>query len=139
MAAQAKNIPSFHLLIPSNRKNIHMVEEFFLKVNKTLNIPEEKLHALLVAVTEAVNNGIIHGNESNASKNVTLTCTLQRKTLTIKIKDEGNGFIPEHVANPLNDDNVLKTGGRGVFLMKAFMHSVKYNKKGNEVTMVMKL
>lgn len=116
-----------------------MVEEFFLKVNKTLNIPEEKLHALLVAVTEAVNNGIIHGNESNASKNVTLTCTLQRKTLTIKIKDEGNGFIPEHVANPLNDDNVLKTGGRGVFLMKAFMHSVKYNKKGNEVTMVMKL
>lgn len=116
-----------------------MVEEFFLKVNRTLNIPEEKLHALLVAATEAVNNGIIHGNESNSEKNVTLTCTLKRKTLTVKIKDEGEGFVPEKIADPLQEDNVLKTGGRGVFLMKTFMHSVKYNKRGNEVTLTMKL
>jgi serine/threonine-protein kinase RsbW len=115
------------------------VEEFFRSTNKAFNLPDEKLHALLVSVTEAVNNGIIHGNNNDESKYVTLTSSMRGRTVTIKVKDEGMGFTPETVANPLSEENLLNTGGRGVFLMKAFMQSVKYNKKGNEVTMVMKL
>ncbi len=129
----------FRLLIPSDRKNIHLVEDFFREVNATLHLSDEKLHALLVAVTEAVNNGIIHGNKNNRSKNVVLSCLIKGKTLSVKVKDEGEGFNPGDVSNPLHENNLLRTGGRGVFLMKAFVHSVKYNKKGNEVTLVMKL
>jgi serine/threonine-protein kinase RsbW len=130
---------TFQLQIPSDRKNIHRVEEFFHTANKSFHLPEEKLHLLLVAVTEAVNNGIIHGNKSDESKAVTIVCGMKGKTLTVKIKDEGEGFDPSGISNPLHDDNLLRTGGRGVFLMKAFMQSVKYNKKGNEVTLVMKM
>lgn len=129
----------YQLSIPSSRKNINLVEEFFRTMNDKFKLPEEKLHALLVSVTEAVNNGIIHGNKNDESKYVVLSCSMKRKTLTVKIKDEGEGFQPETIANPLHEDNLLSTGGRGVFLMKAFMQSVTYNKKGNEVTMVMKL
>jgi serine/threonine-protein kinase RsbW len=129
----------FQLSIPSSRKNITLVEKFFHTINDTFNLPEEKLHALLVSVTEAVNNGIIHGNKNDATKHVTLTCSMKGRTLTVKVKDDGEGFVPDAIANPLHEENLLNTGGRGVFLMKAFMQSVKYNSKGNEVTMVMKL
>lgn len=129
----------FKLLIPSDRKNIHRVEEFFHGINEALHLPDDKLHALLVAVTEAVNNGIIHGNKNDRSKNVTVHCSAKGKILTVKVKDEGEGFNPGEVSNPVDEANLLRTGGRGVFLMKAFVQSVKYNKKGNEVTLVMKL
>lgn len=124
--------------IPSNRKNIHRVEDFFRSVNETYRLSDEKLHTLLVAVTEAVNNGIIHGNKNDESKMVTVTCRLSNGLLTVKIRDEGSGFDPASLSNPLEEDNLLRTGGRGVFLMKAFMQSVEYNAAGNEVTMIMK-
>lgn len=133
------NETTHQLQIPSNRKNIHRVEDFFRSVNATYNLPDEKLHALLVAVTEAVNNGIIHGNKSDESKMVTVTCLRTGDILTIKIKDEGIGFDPGALSNPLDEQNLLSTGGRGVFLMKAFMESVEYNDEGNEVTMVMRV
>ena len=127
------------LSIPSDRKNIGRVEEFFREINASFHIPDEKLHALLVSVTEAVNNGIIHGNKNDAAKHVEVTCALQGTILTVSVKDEGEGFTPENIADPLHEDNLLATGGRGVFLMKAFMRSVTYNDKGNEVTMTMEV
>jgi len=127
------------LHIPSSRKNIHRVEEFFRTVNGTYGLPDEKLHALLVAVTEAVNNGIIHGNRNDESKMVTVTCGVEDGRMTVTVRDEGSGFDPSSVTDPLEEDNLLRTGGRGVFLMKAFMESVSYNAEGNEVTLVMKV
>lgn len=127
------------LHIPSSRKNIHRVEEFFRTVNGTYGLPDEKLHALLVAVTEAVNNGIIHGNRNDESKMVTVTCGVEDGRMTVTVLDEGSGFDPSSVTDPLEEDNLLRTGGRGVFLMKAFMESVSYNAEGNEVTLVMKV
>ncbi|MHB1048799.1 MAG: ATP-binding protein [Bacteroidota bacterium] len=133
------NETTHQLQIPSNRKNIHRVEDFFRSVNESYSLPDEKLHALLVAVTEAVNNGIIHGNKSDESKMVTVTCRRDGDLLTIKIRDEGTGFDPSALSNPLDEQNLLNMGGRGVFLMKTFMESVEYNAEGNEVTMVMRL
>lgn len=129
----------FILHIASSRKNIHQVEEFFHAVNSTFQLPDERLHALLVAVTEAVNNGIIHGNNNDAAKFVTVKCSRDKNSVTIKVKDEGKGFNPKNVSNPLDEENLLRTGGRGVFLMKSFMQSVTYNKRGNEVTMTLEV
>lgn len=129
----------FELKIPSSRSSIHQVEQFFRTVNQSIGMPDERLHALLVSVTEAVNNGIIHGNKNDESKFVTVIVRRQERTLSVTVCDEGNGFVPSAVANPLQEENLLNTGGRGVFLMKAFMQSVTYNEKGNEVTMMMTL
>ena len=130
--------PKEHRLeLPSNTKYIHQVEDFFQTVNKSYGLPEDKFYSLLVAVTEAVNNGIIHGNENDESKKVTITCTKTDGAITIRVRDEGEGFTPGDIADPLQEENLLRTGGRGVFLMKSFMRSVSYNEQGNEVTMVM--
>jgi serine/threonine-protein kinase RsbW len=108
-------------------------------LNEHFGIPEEKLHALLVAVTEAVNNGMIHGNKNDKTKHVTITCSLHKKLLTVTITDEGAGFAPEALPNPLHDENLLRAGGRGVFLMKTLMESVTFNEAGNQVTMKLRV
>ena len=123
----------------SDPKNIHRVEEFLLKVNTALHIDDEKFGSLLVVVTEAVNNAIIHGNKRNPSKKVVLTCTQRGKVLVIKVKDEGRGFNPDTVPSPIHEDNLLRETGRGVFLMRQLMEKVSFNANGNEVTMTMKM
>jgi serine/threonine-protein kinase RsbW len=129
----------YQLSVPSNPKNIHRVEEFLLGLNKELHIEEEKLHTLMVVVTEAVNNGITHGNHRDESKLVTVSCSVMDGVLTIKVRDEGKGFDPGTLPDPLHPDNLMRDSGRGVFLMRQMMDSVSYNKTGTEVTMKMKI
>jgi len=123
----------------SDPKNVHRVEEFLLKMNSALNIDEEKFGSLLVVVTEAVNNAIIHGNKRNPSKKVIVTCKPRGKVLIIKVKDEGKGFNPHAVPSPIHEENLLRESGRGVFLMHQLMQKVSFNENGNEVTMTMKM
>ena len=130
---------TFQLTMTSDPKNIHRVEEFLLKVSSAFHIDEEKLGSLLVVVTEAVNNAIIHGNKRNPSKKVVVTCTRRGKILAIKVRDDGKGFNPDTIPNPIHEDNLLRETGRGVFLMRQLMEEVHFNANGNEVTMKMKL
>ncbi len=123
----------------SDPKNIHRVEEFLLKMNSEFKIDDEKFGSLLVVVTEAVNNAIIHGNKRNPSKKVVVSCTRRRNVLVIKVKDEGKGFNPSVIPNPIHEDNLLRESGRGVFLMHQLMDKVSFNANGNEVTMTMKM
>jgi len=129
----------FRITMGSDPKNIHRVEEFLLKMNSALNIDDEKFGSLLVVVTEAVNNAIIHGNKRKTSKKVVVTCTHRGNVLVIKVKDEGKGFNPDAVPNPIHEDNLLRETGRGVFLMRQLMEKVHFNASGNEVTMTMKM
>jgi len=130
---------TFRMTMVSDPKNVHRVEEFLLKMNSALHIDDEKFGSLLVVVTEAVNNAIIHGNKRNPSKKVILTCTRRGNVLVIKVKDEGKGFNPSAVPNPIHEDNLLRESGRGVFLMHQLMDKVSFNANGNEVTMMMKI
>ncbi len=127
------------MTIGSDPLNIHRVENFLLKINKSVKIDDERFGILLVVVTEAVNNAIIHGNKRNALKHVFIVCSWNGKTLKVKVKDEGDGFDPHSLPSPIHEDNLMRESGRGVFLMRELMEKVTYNKKGNEVTMMMKL
>lgn len=127
----------FRMTMGSNPRNIHRVERFLVRVNRAVKISEERFGTLLVVVTEAVNNAIIHGNKRDPRKQVLVTCTFQKGILVVKVKDEGEGFDPDRLPSPIHEDNLLRESGRGVFLMKQLMESVRYNKKGNEVTMRM--
>jgi len=140
VASLSDQTPVEHrLILESDTRNIHKVEEFFIHLNDEIGMSEEKLHALLVAVTEAVNNGMIHGNKNDRSKFVTVSCTFDQHVLTVVITDEGGGFTPESIPNPLHDENLLRAGGRGVFLMKTLMESVSFNDEGNAVTMKLRV
>lgn len=129
---------TFTLILASSTKHIHRVEEFFATVNTVLHLNDEKFHTLLIAVTEAVNNGILHGNKQDPAKHVTVLCTVTEKMVTVSVKDEGPGFSPDSLPDPLHEDNLLRSGGRGVFLMRSLMEAVEYNEAGNVVIMKMK-
>jgi serine/threonine-protein kinase RsbW len=129
----------FRLEIASKPSNISEVETFLTEVNKTLKLDEVHFHKLLVSATEAVNNAIVHGNKSDPNKQVVLTCIIKKRYLILSVRDAGDGFDPDSIPNPLNEENLLKESGRGMFLMKTLMDEVEIHTddKGCEVLMSM--
>jgi serine/threonine-protein kinase RsbW len=125
----------------SNPKLIHRVENFLQKVNKRAHLDEIQFNKALVSLTEAVNNAILHGNKSDPKKKVYLTCELSKERMILKVRDSGKGFNPEKLKNPLEDSNLLRESGRGIFLMRTLMDKVQYHfsKDGSEVEMVLLL
>ncbi len=129
------------LTLKSNPKEVAKVETFLEKLNKTLHFNEVQFNKLLVATTEAVNNGIIHGNKRDPQKEVTLTCELENNRLTVRVDDEGPGVNPDMLPDPLAEENLLRENGRGVFLMRSLMDEIKFEKtdKGSSVIMQMSI
>jgi serine/threonine-protein kinase RsbW len=105
-------------------------------------VPEETRHWILMAVREAVANAIKHGNGQDLSKHVHLEMDVVADTLVISIRDEGGGFDPSRVEDPLAPENRLKTSGRGIFYMKTFMDDVRFRRHasgGMEIVLKKKL
>ena len=125
----------------SDPKEIRKVEPFLQKLNQAAKLDDGTYYRLLVAGTEAINNGILHGNKGDAKKSVHMTCVISSDSLILRVKDEGRGFKPEEVPDPLEEENLLKTSGRGIFLMRSLMDKVSYNitKEGTEVELVIDL
>ena len=125
----------FRLTLSSNPKNIGRVEKFLDKINATVGLDEIQLHKLMVSLTEAVNNAIVHGNKLNAAKKVFLKCEVLPGWLLLQVIDQGRGFKPEKVGNPLKKENLLRENGRGIFLMRTLMDKVEFenNPGGLEV------
>jgi serine/threonine-protein kinase RsbW len=120
-------VKTFEVDFVSDPKKIVLVEPFLLKVNTVARLDDGTFYRLLVAATEAVNNAIMHGNKSNPRKRVWLTCRyVKNDSLTLSVRDEGEGFNPDIIPNPLDEENLLKASGRGVFLMRELMDRVDY-------------
>jgi serine/threonine-protein kinase RsbW len=96
---------------------------------------------LLLSVTEATTNAIIHGNKSDESKLVSIDVKKVDGELVIKVKDHGKGFDPGKVPDPTEPENLLKDSGRGIYLMRVYMDDVRYNitPDGTEITLVLNL
>lgn len=132
----------FKMVCKSCPKEVGCIEKFLRKVNSArLHIDDGSMHRLLVACTEAVNNAIVHGNKSDPGKKVSIICFVGKRMLTIKVKDEGQGFDLEGLLDPRDEENLLKESGRGVFLMRTLMDDVKFKrlKSGHVVEMKLKL
>ena len=116
----------FRLTLSSNPKNIGKIEGFLKTIGKTVRLDEIQFHKLMVSLTEAVNNAIVHGNRSLPGKKVQVMCELLPGWILIMIHDEGRGFKPEKVGNPLAKENLLRESGRGIFLMRTLMDKVEF-------------
>lgn len=134
-------VKTFRMSMSSNPKLIHRVEKFLQRVNKAAHLDEIQFNKVLVSTTEAVNNSIFHGNKSDPRKKVFLTCELSRERMILKVRDSGKGFDPEKIGSPLNNSNLLRSSGRGIFLMKTLMDKVEFHfaKEGTEVTLTLLL
>ena len=98
-------------------------------VARGVGLDEDSLHWVSVAIRESVINAIKHGNRNDANKRVFVefetASHVEALELMIRVRDEGEGFDPETVANPLAPENLLKSCGRGIFLIRSFMDDVR--------------
>lgn len=129
----------FRLQLRSNPKFISRVEDFLRRVNRFLHLDEIQFNKLLVSTTEAVNNGIIHGNKMDPAKRVFIWCEVNTTAVVVRVKDEGKGFKPEEVPDPLKEENLMRESGRGIFLMRTLMDHVDYFITPRGVEVVMRL
>ncbi|MEM7106246.1 MAG: ATP-binding protein [Bacteroidota bacterium] len=125
--------------LTSNPKNIARVESFLANVIKDYNISEEVYGNMLISLTEAVTNAMMHGNKADEKKIVRVTHQAREKQLVFKISDEGKGFNPNDVPDPTAPENLLKLGGRGVFLMRKLADRVNFLNNGSTVEIQFRL
>jgi len=126
------------ITISSRFENIELVQVIAEHMCENAGLDEDGSHWIGMAVREAVANAIKHGNKLDTRKKVNARFQLHGSELEITISDEGEGFDPETVGDPLNPKNLMKTSGRGIFYMKTFMDRIKYSfKPGGGTSLVM--
>ncbi|MBI4429624.1 MAG: ATP-binding protein [Ignavibacteriales bacterium] len=131
----------FAMECTSDPKHIGDVERFLQKMNESERLDDGTFYRVLVASTEAVNNAILHGNKSDPRKKVIVVCLVTRQAVKVQVRDEGGGFDPRRLPDPLDERNLLKEHGRGVFLMNSMTDRVKFRKlkRGMVVEMLIDL
>ena len=92
-----------------------------------------------VGLTEALSNAMLYGNDSDPQKRVRVEVTVRVEEIAVRITDQGVGFDPTTIPDPTLPDNISKSGGRGIFLMRSLMDEVKFNDQGNSVPLVLRL
>jgi serine/threonine-protein kinase RsbW len=106
---------------------LEMVQTVLSRAAEMAGFDEEAAHYLSVAVRESVINAIKHGNRGDEGKRVTVVLASQPNALEVRVQDQGEGFDPGAVPDPLAEENLLKTDGRGIFFMRQFMDEVSYS------------
>jgi serine/threonine-protein kinase RsbW len=128
----------FHLALGSRFENIELVQVVLDESLRRLDCDDDTRYWVGIAVREAVANAIKHGNRQDPGKKVEIDLQVDDGELVISVADEGNGFDPKRVADPLSPENLLKPDGRGIFYMGKFMDGVEYRFRdggGTEVTL----
>ena len=127
------------LNISSASDNIRLVERLVEDVCEVFNVNEDCYGNILIAVTEAVNNAMYHGNKGNPDKNIKIGFESHEKDIQFSIADEGTGFDYDNLPDPTDPLNIDKQNGRGVFLMKNLADKVEFNNNGQEVLLTFNL
>ena len=125
--AESSCEPRVHLEIGSRLENVELVQIAVEAALQQLPVEEVVAHQVGTAIREAVANAIEHGNQSDASKQVAVDFGIQGDEIVIEITDEGVGFDPQTVPDPLEPENLLKPNGRGILLIREFMDKVEYS------------
>ena len=92
-----------------------------------------------VGLTEALANAMLYGNREDPRKRVLVEVVLEESAITARVTDQGCGFDPESVPDPRTPANLLKDGGRGLFLMRELLDEVHFNEQGNSVTLILRV
>lgn len=125
--------------ITSKAENIILVERMIEDVCDVFNISEDYYGNILVAITEAVNNAIYHGNKANPTKNIDIFFKSYPDHVSFIVKDEGAGFNYSSLPDPTNPENLEKENGRGVFLMQNLADKVSFEDNGSKVVLDFKI
>ncbi|MCI5707057.1 MAG: ATP-binding protein [Odoribacter sp.] len=127
------------IIISSDINNIMMVERFIDGFSERFHVPDYLSARVNLSVIEAVNNAILSGNKRDLNKNVTLIVSIENNRLKVTISDEGDGFDFKNIPDPTLPDNLGKSAGRGLYLMKSLSDDIVFSNGGSTVTMFFNL
>jgi serine/threonine-protein kinase RsbW len=127
------------LRLTSEQKSIAEVEVFVTRIASRYRLDDDQHGNILISLTEAVNNAIIHGNCEDRSKKVSISLREAKGKLAIQVSDEGCGFDFRKVPDPTCEENLCKCGGRGVFLMQRLSDHIAFRNGGRTVEMQFKI
>ena len=119
--------------IPSLSENVRMIESFIDNAKEKFHLDDDIYGNIMIAVTEAVNIAIKHGNRGDSSKNVSLGLSMEEGMIKFRVEDEGGGFDYHNLPDPTAPENLEKPGGRGIFLMKHLADEVDFSQEGKVV------
>jgi len=123
----------FNLTLDSHPKNIAEVEPYVSQIVQKYEINQELFGNMLITLTEAVSNAIIHGNSAKTNKKVFVSINCSPQKICFSVQDEGIGFDPDDLPDPTAPENILNPGGRGVFLMRQLSDAVTFGDEGRLV------
>lgn len=135
-AADARSPERIEFELPSDLSLMNGVLHYLQERVAAHGLIQPEQSNLFIALDEAFVNAVKHGNKEDASKLVRIAAELSAKEARFIIEDEGEGFDPKSIPDPLDPANMFKTSGRGVLLIYNIMDEVAYNERGNRVTMI---
>jgi serine/threonine-protein kinase RsbW len=126
------------LTLSSSLESVDKVERTAEDFAARVGFDEETVPNIAMAVREAAVNAILHGNSYNPEKQITASFEVTPKAMVVRISDQGTGFNPDGIPDPLSPENILRGSGRGIFLIRAFMDEVHFRQlhPGTELTLI---
>ena len=132
--------PDFEISVASVPDSIPVVEAFVEEKLKERVPSEDDRDSIAIALTEVVSNAIYHGNKQDPQKKVSVRGWIEAGKVRLEVQDEGEGFDPNSLGNPLDPENLMKDSGRGIFILKALMDEVHFDfSRGGTVVTLVKL
>lgn len=123
----------FSLQLKSIPENIVLLEPFVEKAKPYCHVSNEQYHNILLVLTEAVNNSIVHGNRADPDKKVRIQMNINTQSLRFVVQDEGHGFDLSQIPDPTSPNQLTQPNGRGVFLMRCLADTVSFAENGRKV------
>ncbi len=124
------------IVIPSSTEYLQDVDSFLEGVLRGYGATESTIADIAISASELVNNAIVHGNRADGERSVTVRIRNVDGRVSIAVTDQGGGFDPTHIANPVADENLLREVGRGIFIVRALMDSVDIEPGADGTTII---
>lgn len=123
------------MILQSALDEMEKLEPYVEELQEWAGIDQELGERIMLPLSEAVNNAILHGNQLQKEKSVTVVARQNGGLLKISVEDEGEGFDPDSIPDPLEEENLLKEGGRGIYLIRQYSDDLHFAKNGSKLTM----
>ena len=132
----ASGAPATHQLTFRTLREVPGAIKLLVDACKAQGFDGRAVFGLTLSLEEVLTNAVRHGNKQDPEKQVTVEAWIDDVVAVIAVQDEGEGFVPDEVPDCTAEENLLRPHGRGVMLINAYMTEVRYNDRGNRVTLV---
>lgn len=130
---------SKEIILSSSFDEVERLEHYVNDLQRWAEFNDEDYARIMLTLSEAATNAIVHGNKENPEKKVIIRGFLNGNKLLISVKDEGDGFDPDSIPDPLKEENLMNIGGRGVYLIKEYADDLDFDENGTKLEMMFKL